>query len=195
METEPSRSRNIFRTWHFAEMGDNMDFKEKIRIIEDFPVEGISFKDITTLIGNGPAFRTLIDNMAEKLKDQKIDYIAGPEARGFIFGVPLAYALGIGFIPIRKRGKLPAETVAITYDLEYGSDTLEIHKDSFEKGARIALVDDLLATGGTISACARLIELAGGEIASVDFIIELTGLKGRNKLDGYSVESVVQYEF
>lgn len=195
MATEPSRSRNIFRTWHFAEMGDNMDFKEKIRIIEDFPVEGISFKDITTLIGNGPAFRTLIDNMAEKLKDQKIDYIAGPEARGFIFGVPLAYALGIGFIPIRKRGKLPAETVAITYDLEYGSDTLEIHKDSFEKGARIALVDDLLATGGTISACARLIELAGGEIASVDFIIELTGLKGRDKLDGYSVESVVQYEF
>ena len=195
MVTEPSRSQNIFRTWHFAEMGDNMDFKEKIRIIEDFPVEGISFKDITTLIGNGPAFRTLIDNMAEKLKDQNIDYIAGPEARGFIFGVPLAYALGIGFIPIRKRGKLPAETVAITYDLEYGSDTLEIHKDSFEKGARIALVDDLLATGGTISACARLIELAGGEIASVDFIIELTGLKGRDKLDGYSVESVVQYEF
>ncbi len=195
MVTEQSRSRNIFRTWHFAEMGDNMDFKEKIRIIEDFPVEGISFKDITTLIGNGPAFRTLIDNMAEKLKDQNIDYIAGPEARGFIFGVPLAYALGIGFIPIRKRGKLPAETVAITYDLEYGSDTLEIHKDSFEKGARIALVDDLLATGGTISACARLIELAGGEIASVDFIIELTGLKGRDKLDGYSVESVVQYEF
>jgi adenine phosphoribosyltransferase len=176
-------------------MGDNMDFKEKIRIIEDFPVEGISFKDITTLIGNGPAFRTLIDNMAEKLKGQDIDYIAGPEARGFIFGVPLAYALGIGFIPIRKRGKLPAETVAITYDLEYGTDTLEIHKDSFEKGARIALVDDLLATGGTISACARLIELAGGEIASVDFIIELTGLKGRDKLDGYSVESVVQYEF
>ncbi len=195
MVTEPSRSQNIFRTWHFAEMGDNMDFKEKIRIIEDFPVEGISFKDITTLIGNGPAFRKLIDNMAEKLKDQNIDYIAGPEARGFIFGVPLAYALGIGFIPIRKRGKLPAETVAITYDLEYGSDTLEIHKDSFEKGARIALVDDLLATGGTISACARLIELAGGEIASVDFIIELTGLKGRDKLDGYSVESVVQYEF
>jgi len=142
-------------------MEDNMDFKEKIRIIEDFPVEGISFKDITTLIGNGPVFRTLIDNMADKLRGQNIDYIAGPEARGFIFGVPLAYALGVGFIPIRKRGKLPAETVAITYDLEYGSDTLEIHKDSFEKGARIALVDDLLATGGTISACARLIELAG----------------------------------
>jgi adenine phosphoribosyltransferase len=195
METEQSRSRNIFRTWHYAEMGENMDFKENIRIIEDFPVEGISFKDITTLIGNGQAFRTLIDNMAEKLKGQNIDYVAGPEARGFIFGVPLAYALGIGFIPIRKRGKLPAETVAITYDLEYGTDTLEIHKDSFEKGARIALVDDLLATGGTISACARLIELAGGEIASVDFIIELTGLKGRDKLDGYSVESVVQYEF
>jgi adenine phosphoribosyltransferase len=171
-----------------------MDFKEKIGIIQDFPKKGISFKDITPLIGDGEAFKELIDTMAEKLKEQGVDYIAGPEARGFIFGVPLAYALGIGFIPIRKPGKLPQETVSITYDLEYGSDTLEIHKNAFKKGDRVALVDDLLATGGTISACAKLIELAGGEVASVDFMIELTELHGRDKLAGYNVNSMVQYD-
>lgn len=171
-----------------------MDFKEKIKIIPNFPKEGISFKDITPLIGDGKAFQELIDTMAKKLKELKVDYIAGPEARGFIFGVPLAYALGVGFIPIRKPGKLPQETVSITYDLEYGTDTLEIHKNAFKKGDRVALVDDLLATGGTISACAKLIELAGGEVASIDFMIELTELKGRDKLKGYHVESVVQYD-
>ena len=171
-----------------------MDFKEKIAIVEGFPKEGISFKDITPLIGDGKAFKELIDIMAKKLKKLNIDYIAGPEARGFIFGVPLAYALGVGFIPIRKKGKLPQETVSITYDLEYGKDTLEIHKQSFKKGSRIALVDDLLATGGTISACAKLIELAGGEVVTVDFIIELTELHGRDKLKGYEIESLVQYE-
>lgn len=171
-----------------------MDFKEKIAIVDGFPKEGISFKDITPLIGDGQAFKELIDIMAKKLKELNIDYIAGPEARGFIFGVPLAYALGIGFIPIRKKGKLPQETVSITYDLEYGKDTLEIHKHSFEKGSRIALVDDLLATGGTISACAKLIELAGGEVVTVDFIIELTELHGRDKLKGYEIESLVQYD-
>lgn len=171
-----------------------MDFKEKIAIIPDFPKEGISFKDITPLIGDGKAFRELIDTMAKKLRELKVDYIAGPEARGFIFGVPLAYALGVGFIPIRKPGKLPQEIVSITYDLEYGSDTLEIHKNAFKKGDRVALVDDLLATGGTISACAKLIELAGGEVVSIDFMIELTELKGRDKLEGYHVESMVQYD-
>ncbi len=171
-----------------------MDFKEKIAIISNFPKEGISFKDITPLIGDGKAFQELIDTMAKKLKELKVDYIAGPEARGFIFGVPLAYALGVGFIPIRKPGKLPQETVSITYDLEYGTDTLEIHKNAFKKGDRVALVDDLLATGGTISACAKLIELAGGEVASIDFMIELTELKGRDKLEGYHVESMVQYD-
>ncbi|SFN38298.1 adenine phosphoribosyltransferase [Proteiniclasticum ruminis] len=171
-----------------------MDFKEKIAIIPNFPKEGISFKDITPLIGDGKAFQELIDTMAKKLKELKVDYIAGPEARGFIFGVPLAYALGVGFIPIRKPGKLPQETVSITYDLEYGTDTLEIHKNAFKKGDRVALVDDLLATGGTISACAKLIELAGGEVASIDFMIELTELRGRDKLEGYHVESMVQYD-
>lgn len=171
-----------------------MDFKEKIAIIPNFPKEGISFKDITPLIGDGKAFQELIDTMAKKLKELKVDYIAGPEARGFIFGVPLAYALGVGFIPIRKPGKLPQETVSITYDLEYGTDTLEIHKNAFKKGDRVALVDDLLATGGTISACAKLIELAGGKVASIHFMIELTELKGRDKLEGYHVESMVQYD-
>lgn len=171
-----------------------MNFKDKIAIVEGFPKEGISFKDITPLIGDGEAFKELIDVMAKKLKELDIKYIAGPEARGFIFGVPLAYALGVGFIPIRKKGKLPQETVSITYDLEYGNDTLEIHKNAFEKGSRIALVDDLLATGGTISACAKLIELAGGKVVCIDFIIELTELHGRDKLTGYQVESLVQYD-
>ncbi|WP_312649860.1 adenine phosphoribosyltransferase [Proteiniclasticum sp.] len=171
-----------------------MDFKEKIAIIEDFPKKGISFKDITPLIGDGPSFKLLIDTMAEKLRKLDVDYIAGPEARGFIFGVPLAYAMEIGFIPIRKPGKLPQETVSISYDLEYGQDTLEIHKNAFKKGDRVALVDDLLATGGTISACAKLIEQAGGEVVSIDFMIELTELHGRDKLEGYHVESMVQYD-
>lgn len=171
-----------------------MDFKEKIAIVEDFPKKGISFKDITPLIGDGEAFRKLIDAMAVKLKELGVNYIAGPEARGFIFGVPLAYALGVGFIPIRKPGKLPQETVSITYDLEYGTDTLEIHKNAFKKGDRVALVDDLLATGGTISACAKLIELAGGEVVSIDFIIELTELHGRDKLKGYDIESLIKYD-
>lgn len=170
-----------------------MNFKEKIAIIEDFPTEGISFKDITPLIGDGKVFQEVIDFFKEKIEKLNVDYIAGPEARGFIFGVPLAYALGIGFVPIRKKGKLPQETVSVTYDLEYGTDTLEIHKNAFEKGKRVALIDDLLATGGTISSCAKLIEKAGGEVVSVDFVVELEDLKGRDKLKGYDIFSLVKY--
>lgn len=172
-----------------------MDFKPYIRVIDDFPKEGISFKDITTVIQNGPVFKELIDEMATRLKELGVEAIAGPEARGFIFGVPLAYALGIGFVPIRKKGKLPAETYSLTYELEYGSDTLEIHKDGIKPGMKIALVDDLLATGGTISACKDLLKLTGADIVSIDFVIELTGLKGRDLLSGYNVQSLVQYEF
>ncbi|MDD6794746.1 MAG: adenine phosphoribosyltransferase [Clostridiaceae bacterium] len=172
-----------------------MDFKEKIRVIEDFPKEGISFKDITTLIGDGEAFKEAIDKIVEHLKDKKIDLVVGPEARGFIFGVPVAYALGVGFVPVRKKGKLPAETVSVNYGLEYGTDTLEIHKDAIKKGQRVAIVDDLLATGGTIEAVAHLIESVGGEVASMDFAIELTGLNGREKLGKYDVLSLVNYEF
>ncbi|MBE6052461.1 MAG: adenine phosphoribosyltransferase [Clostridium sartagoforme] len=172
-----------------------MDLKEKIRVIENFPKEGISFKDITTVIGDGEALRYSIDKIVGHLKDKKIDLIVGPEARGFIYGVPVAYAMGIGFVPVRKPGKLPGETVSITYDLEYGSDTLQIHKDAIKKGQRVAIVDDLLATGGTIEAVAKLVELAGGEVVTLDFAIELTGLNGRDKLKQYDVMSLVEYEF
>lgn len=172
-----------------------MDFKQHIRVIEDFPKEGISFKDITTIIKDGPIFKQMVDQMADRLRKLNVEAIAGPEARGFIFGVPVAYALGIGFIPIRKKGKLPGETYSLTYDLEYGQDTLEIHKDGIRPGMRVAIIDDLLATGGTIAACKDLLELAGAEVVSIDFVIELTGLKGAKKLEGYNVESMVKYDF
>lgn len=172
-----------------------MDLKDKIRVIDGFPKEGISFKDITTLIGDGEGLKESIDAMVNNLRDENIDLIVGPEARGFIFGVPVAYALGVGFVPVRKPGKLPAETLSVTYDLEYGTDTLEIHKDSIKKGQRVAIVDDLLATGGTIGAVAKLVEEAGGEVVSMNFLIELTGLNGAEKLDEYKVNSLVKYEF
>ena len=157
-----------------------MDLKEKIRVIENFPKEGISFKDITTLIGDGEGLKASIDAIVDYLKDKNIDLIVGPEARGFIFGVPVAYALGVGFVPVRKPGKLPAETISVTYDLEYGSDEIQIHKDAIKPGQRIAIVDDLLATGGIV--------------ASVDFVTELTDLRGRDKLQGYDVMSLVEYD-
>lgn len=172
-----------------------MNLKDSIRVVEGFPKEGISFKDITTLIGDGEALKCSIDKIVEHLKDKNVDLIVGPEARGFIFGVPVAYALGVGFVPVRKPGKLPCETVSVDYGLEYGNDTLEIHKDAIKKGQRVAIVDDLLATGGTIEAVAKLVEAAGGEVVSLDFAIELTGLNGRDKLQGYDVMSLVDYEF
>ncbi|MDU4660338.1 MAG: adenine phosphoribosyltransferase, partial [Clostridium butyricum] len=170
-----------------------MDLKEKIRVIENFPKEGISFKDITTLIGDGEGLKASIDAIVDYLKDKNIDLIVGPEARGFIFGVPVAYALGVGFVPVRKPGKLPAETISVTYDLEYGSDEIQIHKDAIKPGQRIAIVDDLLATGGTVEAVTKLVEQAGGIVASVDFVTELTDLRGRDKLQGYDVMSLVEY--
>lgn len=172
-----------------------MDLKSKIRVIEDFPKEGISFKDITTLLQDGEAFKYSIDKIAESLKEKDVDVIVGPEARGFIFGVPVAYALGVGFVPVRKPGKLPAETVESSYSLEYGSDTLAIHKDSIKPGQRVAIVDDLLATGGTLSSVVKLVEELGGEVVSINFAIELTGLEGRSKFENYHVESLVEYEF
>ncbi|ALP90998.1 MULTISPECIES: adenine phosphoribosyltransferase [Clostridium] len=171
-----------------------MDLKEKIRVIENFPKEGISFKDITTLIGDGEGLKASIDAIVDYLKDKNIDLIVGPEARGFIFGVPVAYALGVGFVPVRKPGKLPAETISVTYDLEYGSDEIQIHKDAIKPGQRIAIVDDLLATGGTVEAVTKLVEQAGGIVASVDFVTELTDLRGRDKLQGYDVMSLVEYD-
>ncbi len=172
-----------------------MNLKDKIRVIENFPKEGISFKDVTTLLQDKEALKYTVDAIANSLKDENIDIVIGPEARGFLFGAPVAYALGAGFVPVRKKGKLPYDTIGVSYDLEYGSDELEIHKDAIKPGQRVAIVDDLLATGGTIGSVAKLVEQVGGELVSIDFVIELTGLNGRDKLKGYNIKSLVQYEF
>lgn len=170
-----------------------MDLKSKIRVIEGFPKEGISFKDITTLINDKEAYKYTVDSLAEHIKDKDVDVVVGPEARGFIFGAPLAYKLGAAFVPVRKKGKLPCETVEVEYDLEYGKDSLEIHKDAIKPGQKVVIVDDLLATGGTIEAVAKLIEKSGAELVGMEFVIELTDLKGRDKLKNYDVMSLVQY--
>jgi adenine phosphoribosyltransferase len=170
-----------------------MDFKEKIRVIPDFPQPGIRFKDITTLLKEGPAYRAAIDTMVERLKDKQIDLIVGPEARGFVVGAPLAYALGAGFVPVRKAGKLPGETIETEYSLEYGKDKLAIHRDAIQPGQRVLVADDLLATGGTISATINLVRQLQGELVGAAFFIELTYLDGRKKLQGIDVFSLVQY--
>ena len=170
-----------------------MDLKSKIRVIEGFPKEGISFKDITTLISDGEAFREAVNLMKTNLENKNIDYIVGPEARGFVFGSAVAYALNVGFIPVRKPGKLPGETVSFEYSLEYGTDKLEICKNILKSGDRVAIVDDLLATGGTINACAKLIESQGAEVVSMQFLIELTDLNGREKNKEYQVDSILEY--
>ncbi|WP_127587817.1 adenine phosphoribosyltransferase [Paenibacillus koleovorans] len=170
-----------------------MNFKDYIRVIPDFPQPGIRFKDITTLLNNGPVYRALIDELAAHYKSQQIDVIAGPEARGFVVGAPLAYALGVGFVPIRKSGKLPGETIEAGYDLEYGKDKLAMHKDAILPGQRVLIADDLLATGGTINTTMNLIRQLGGDIIGAAFMIELTYLNGREKLGGVEVKSLVQY--
>jgi adenine phosphoribosyltransferase len=171
-----------------------LDLKKKIRIINDFPKAGISFKDVTTLLQDKDALKYTIDKIAEYLKDKNIDVVVGPEARGFLFGVPVAYAIGAGFVPVRKKGKLPYDTISVTYDLEYGSDELEIHKDAIKPGQRVAIVDDLLATGGTIGSVAKLVEQIGGEVVTANFVIELRELNGKSKLEGYDIMSLVEYD-
>jgi len=170
-----------------------MDLKSKIRVIDGFPKEGISFKDITTLISDAEAFSEAVNIMKRNLENRNIDYIVGPEARGFVFGSAVAYALNIGFIPVRKPGKLPGKTVSFEYALEYGTDVLEICKDVLKPGDRVAIVDDLLATGGTINACAKLIESQGAEVVSMQFLMELTDLKGREKNKEYQIDAVMEY--
>jgi adenine phosphoribosyltransferase len=170
-----------------------MNLKEKIRVIPDFPEPGIRFKDITTLLKDAEAFKYAIDQMADFANNQQADLIAGPEARGFVLAAPLAYAMGLGFVPIRKSGKLPGETVSVSYELEYGKDKLEIHRDAIQPGQRVIIADDLLATGGTISSTIKLVEELGGVVAGLAFMIELTYLPGREKLKGYDVFSLVQY--
>ena len=171
-----------------------MDLKSKIREIEGFPKKGVSFKDITTLLKDGKVFKYLIEKVSEQLKDLDIDIIAAPEARGFLIGTPVAYNLGIGFVPIRKPGKLPAETISCEYELEYGTDLLEIHKDAIKPGQRVAILDDLLATGGTVLASAKLVERLGGEVVTINFIIELGYLDGQDVLQSYRVESLILYD-
>lgn len=170
------------------------DIKNAIRNIPDYPKVGIQFKDITTAMKNPQVLKEIVDTMAKHFKDQQIDYIVGIDARGFIFGAALAYALGCGFIPVRKPGKLPAETITEEYELEYGTDKLEIHTDALEKGNRVVIVDDLIAVGGTAQAAAKLAQNLGAEIVAFAFVIELTELGGREKLQHIAeVYSLVQY--
>lgn len=171
-----------------------MDLKSKIRIIENFPKEGISFKDITTLLKDKDALAEMINQMCDRVKDLEFDYIAGIEARGFIVGTPMAIKLGKGFIPVRKPGKLPGNIIRESYDLEYGQNEIEMDADVLKKGDRVLLVDDLLATGGTAKAAANLITKAGAEVAGVGFLVELTSLEGMKMLDEFETFSLVQYE-
>ena len=171
-----------------------MDLASTIRSVPDFPIEGILFYDITTLLKNPEALKASVDQLVDHYKDVGVEVVVGMESRGFIFGMPMAYQMGIGFVPVRKPGKLPAETVSESYDLEYGTNTLEIHVDAIEKGQKVLIVDDLLATGGTAKATCNLVEKLGGEIVGVAFVIELNFLHGREKLKDYDVFSLLQYD-
>ncbi len=168
--------------------------EEYVRNIPDFPEKGIIFRDVTTVLQDAEGLKLAIDSMIDLLKDVDFDVVAGTESRGFIFGVPIAYTLGKPFVPIRKKGKLPCETVSAKYDLEYGSAEIEMHRDSIQTGQKVVLIDDLIATGGTIEACAQLIEELGGKVAKIVFLMELAGLKGREKLTKYDVSSVITYD-
>ena len=170
-----------------------MDLKEKIRNIKDFPEKGVIFRDITTLIKDPDAFEYVTDVLAKHVEKEDIDAIVVLDARGFLFGAPVAYLLKKRIVPVRKKGKLPAETYQVEYQLEYGTGQLEMHKDAIQKGMRVAVFDDLLATGGTAKAACELVELAGAQIVSLNFVIELTELGGREALSGYQVYSLVQY--
>jgi adenine phosphoribosyltransferase len=171
---------------------DNL--KQLIREVPGFPKPGILFYDITTLLKNPTGFRGIIDGLKDHYGGAKVDVVIGIEARGFIFAPALAYALGAGFVPVRKPKKLPAECVSVTYDLEYGTDTLEMHKDALDEGKRVLIVDDLLATGGTAAAAARMVTGLGGAVVGIGFVVELTFLNGRQKLAGYDVFSLLQYD-
>lgn len=170
-----------------------MNFKDYITIVPDWPKPGITFKDISTLMDNGDAYRAATDEIVKYANNKQVDIIVGPEARGFIVGCPVAYALGIGFAPVRKEGKLPREVIKVDYGLEYGKDVLTIHKDAIKPGQRVLITDDLLATGGTIEATIKLVEELGGIVVGAAFLIELSYLDGRDKLDGYDVFTLMTY--
>ena len=170
-----------------------MDLKDKIRNIQDFPQEGVLFRDITTLLKEAEGMKEAIDQMTAKLEGVDFDLILGPESRGFIFGMPVAYNMGKGFVPVRKAGKLPAEVVSKEYALEYGTATIEIHKDAIQPGQKVVIVDDLMATGGTAKAIVEMVEEMGGEVAALLFLIELDFLEGRKVLPDYKIESIIHY--
>ena len=168
--------------------------EEYVRTIPDFPEPGIMFRDVTSVLQDPEGLKLAIDSMIKLLDGVDFDVIAGAESRGFIFGAPIAYALGKAFVPIRKKGKLPCETISEKYDLEYGTAEIEMHKDAIRPGQKVVVVDDLIATGGTIEASIKMIEKLGGEVVKVLFLMELAGLKGRDRLAGYDVASVITYE-
>lgn len=170
-----------------------MDYKQYIEVVEDFPQQGIRFKDITTLMQEGEIYKKAMDDIVTYAKEKQIDVVVGPEARGFIVGCPVAYAMEVGFVPIRKEGKLPREVVKVDYGKEYGKDVLTIHKDAIKPGQLVLITDDLLATGGTIEATIQLVEKLGGKVVGIAFMIELTYLNGRDKLDGYDIFTLMQY--
>lgn len=168
--------------------------EEYVRSIPNFPEEGIIFRDVTSVLQDAEGLQLAVNTMQEKVKDLEFDVIVGPESRGFIFGMPIAYNLKKPFVLIRKKGKLPCETVSVDYDLEYGKATIEMHKDSIQKGQKVLIVDDLIATGGTTEAMVQLIESLGGEVTGIVVLMELAGLKGRERLEGYRLESAIRYE-
>lgn len=168
--------------------------EEYVRSIPDFPEEGIIFRDVTSVLQDADGLQLAVSGMQNLIKDIDFDVVVGPESRGFIFGTPIAYNLHKSFVPVRKKGKLPCETIEISYELEYGSATIEIHKDAIKPGQKVVIVDDLLATGGTVEAIIKLVEQLGGEVAGIVFLIELAGLNGRSRLVGRRVESLICYE-
>lgn len=167
--------------------------EEYVRSIPDFPEEGIIFRDVTSVLQDADGLHLAINSMQELIGDIDFDVVVGPESRGFIFGVPIAYNMRKSFVPVRKKGKLPCETIEREYALEYGTATIEMHKDSIKKGQKVVIIDDLIATGGTIEAIVELVEQLGGEVVKIIFLMELEGLSGREKLAGYDVESVIRY--
>jgi adenine phosphoribosyltransferase len=171
----------------------DVELAAHVRDVADFPKKGILFKDITTLLRHGPAFHRAIESLGEQVRGIPVDAVVGMESRGFIFAAPLAYLLGVGFIPVRKLGRLPAATISVEYELEYGTNTLEVHTDALEAGQRVLIVDDLLATGGTVAATIELVERLGAEVAATAFLVELTFLRGRERLGGHQVISLIQY--
>ncbi|MBR5474579.1 MAG: adenine phosphoribosyltransferase [Lachnospiraceae bacterium] len=167
--------------------------EEYVRSIPDFPEEGIIFRDVTSVLQDAEGFHLAVEELQKALEGVEFDVLVGAESRGFIFGAPLAYNLRKAFVPVRKKGKLPCETIEMSYDLEYGSATIEMHKDSIKPGQKVVIIDDLIATGGTIEAAAKLVEELGGEVVKICFLMELAGLNGREKLEKYDVESVIVY--